>query len=263
MQRGNYDSAAIGIGAGELGLTLATLRISTSPSPASPPLLLLSLLIGSFSLFSLLLPPSAETVPDSSWGSGVASLFSPVQRGISQTTPVKLLSLKPPFCHRRHGAPERSRARRPALMAPWFALGPSLCDARAPGGVASRVPSSLRRGDSLAVSLLMGKGEVERSRRNLQPLLLLGARLAARLGRPVAAGVAVAVHGGGGPLDALLLGAGGRLALGGLRGRGAFAGRGAVASRGAVAGRGARGGVGCIAQVGIGRGRGGLRGGRG
>src|SRR3569833_2436965 len=138
MQRGNYDSAAIGIGAGELGLTLATLRISTSPSPASPPVLLLSLLIGAFSLFSLLLPPSAETVPDSSWGSGVASLFSPVQRGISQTTPVKLLSLMPPFCHRRHGAPERSSALRPALMAPCFAGGPGGGGAGAPGRGAAR-----------------------------------------------------------------------------------------------------------------------------
>lgn len=40
--------------------------------------------------------------------------------------PVKLLTLKPVFCHFRVGLPVLSRARRQALMAPWFAFGPSL-----------------------------------------------------------------------------------------------------------------------------------------
>jgi len=117
---------------------LGTLCISTSP-----PLMLLSLLFGSFSLFSLLLP-SADTVVDDSWVDSRLILGGAVHRGISQTTPVKLLSRKPPLVHFRHGLPDRSRARRPALMAPWFALGPSLC-AAAPAGLGSMVPSSLER----------------------------------------------------------------------------------------------------------------------
>lgn len=61
-----------------------------------------------------------------------------------QTTPVKLLSWNGLRSHLRHGAPVRSRARRPALIAPWLALGPSLW----PGGmslVLSVVLSSLCR----------------------------------------------------------------------------------------------------------------------
>jgi len=40
--------------------------------------------------------------------------------------PVKDLSWKPLRSHLRQGLPERSRARRPAFMAPVFAFGPSL-----------------------------------------------------------------------------------------------------------------------------------------
>lgn len=134
---------ANGVGAGELAAAmLGGLVISTSP-----PLLLWSGLFSTpFSLFSLLLP-SAETVAESSVD--VASGFGlggAVHRGTSQTVPVKLLSVNPPFVHLRHGLPERSRARRPALMAPWFALGPSLCAAPAPLALppSTRVPSSLR-----------------------------------------------------------------------------------------------------------------------
>lgn len=40
--------------------------------------------------------------------------------------PVNDLMENPPRAHLRQGAPERSSARRPAFMAPWLALGPSL-----------------------------------------------------------------------------------------------------------------------------------------
>lgn len=135
------------MGAGELACTLGMLCISTSPELLLLLWLLLSLLIGCvpFSLFSLLLLPSAETGPEAGTpASGVTStglgFGGAVHREISQWTPVKVLSWKPPLVHFRHGLPERSRARRPALMAPWFALGPSRCAA----GRGSRVPSSLR-----------------------------------------------------------------------------------------------------------------------
>lgn len=55
-----------------------------------------------------------------------AALLGLVQVGISQETPVKLFNAKPCFCHRLHGFPVLSNALRPALMAPWFAFGPSL-----------------------------------------------------------------------------------------------------------------------------------------
>lgn len=116
-----YDAVATAMGAGDEVWMLGALCISTSG-----PLLLLEMLLSlpdmllasfPFSLFSLLLP-SAEgaaesSVPDSGTVRGGA-----VHRGISQATPVKLLSLKPPLAHFRQGLPERSRARRPALMAP-------------------------------------------------------------------------------------------------------------------------------------------------
>lgn len=93
------------------------LAISTSA-----PLLLFSLSIWLLSLFSLLLSPEAEP-SEFPW---MVTFGGAVQRGISQVTPVKLFNLKLPFCHLRQGLPVRSRARRPALMAPWLALGPSL-----------------------------------------------------------------------------------------------------------------------------------------
>lgn len=128
-------------GAGELSAAkLGVPCISISP----PPLLLASLLTWLLSsLFSLLLLSEAGVDPsadDSGRGLGGA-----VHRGISQTTPVKLLSLKPPLSHFRQGFPDRSSARSPALMAPWLALGPSLCAAREPRPP-SPVPSSLCHG---------------------------------------------------------------------------------------------------------------------
>lgn len=108
-------------GGGELLALLLALLLS---SMSAPPLLfsLFSLAIWLLSLFSLLLSPDAESpeVPSALIFGGA------VQRGISQTTPVKLLSVKLPFCHLRQGLPDRSSARRPALIAPWLALGPSL-----------------------------------------------------------------------------------------------------------------------------------------
>lgn len=114
------------MGAGDEAWALAALCIS-----ASAPLLLLTALVSAAaaSLFSLPLLSSAEGTVDSSAVAAAASasgLGGAVHRGISQTTPVKVLRRKPPLAHLRHGLPERSRARRPALMAPRLALGPSL-----------------------------------------------------------------------------------------------------------------------------------------
>lgn len=119
---------------------LGTLRTSISP-----PALLLLTLLGSmpFSLFSLLLLLSAEAAADASVLPSSRAFGGAVQRGTSQTTPVKLLSVNPPRFHLRQGLPERSRARRPALMAPWFALGPSLWTAPFVA-FGSMVPSSLQ-----------------------------------------------------------------------------------------------------------------------
>lgn len=140
---GHHD-AEMAMGAGEEALTLGALCTS-----ASPPLLLLLPLLATWpsSLFSLpLLLSAAEGAPESSVVDS-EGLGGAVQRGISQTTPVKVLRVKPPLAHRRQGLPLRSRARRPALMAPWLALGPSLCApaARFAAFVWSMVPSSLRR----------------------------------------------------------------------------------------------------------------------
>src|SRR5436190_573720 len=126
-------------GAGELAAAmLGTLCISTST-----PLWLASLLTWLLSsLFSLLLL-SAEIGVESSAEDSGRSLGGAVQRGISQTTPVKLFTTKLPLVHFRHGLPVRSSARRPALIAPWFALGPSLWATRPAPRPPSIVPSSL------------------------------------------------------------------------------------------------------------------------
>lgn len=47
--------------------------------------------------------------------------------GIAHIVPVNDLSWNGLRSHRRHGLPVRSSARSPALMAPVFAFGPSLC----------------------------------------------------------------------------------------------------------------------------------------
>lgn len=144
-----YEAAATGAGAGagDEALRLGMLCISTSP-PFSPPTLLLAVLLFSWpfsSLFSLLLL-SAESAGVSSESPSPLGLGGAVHRLISQTTPVKLLSVKLPLAHLRHGFPDRSRARRPALMAPWLAFGPSLCAAALARTAAwSMVPSSLAK----------------------------------------------------------------------------------------------------------------------
>ena len=53
--------------------------------------------------------------------------------GISQILPVNDLTRNPVFSHFRQDLPVRSRARSPALIAPWLALGPSLWPGPAPG----------------------------------------------------------------------------------------------------------------------------------
>ncbi len=49
------------------------------------------------------------------------------QEGIPHIMPVNDLSWMPLRSQRRHGLPVRSSARRPALIAPVLAFGPSLC----------------------------------------------------------------------------------------------------------------------------------------
>lgn len=118
-----YAAAVTTAGAGDEVRALGGLCISAS----APLLLLLALFAsGPFSLFSLLLLSAAEGTAESSVAESAAFLGGAVQRFTSQTTPVKLLRVKPPLAHLRQGAPDLSRARRPALMAPWLALGPSL-----------------------------------------------------------------------------------------------------------------------------------------
>lgn len=72
---------------------------------------------------------AAEAISGVAPGNGVGgadeSTTGAPQVGIDHCTPVKDFKLKVAFSHRLHGFPVRSKARRPALMAPWFALGPS------------------------------------------------------------------------------------------------------------------------------------------
>lgn len=90
---------------------------------ASPlrPLFSLTALLSSLTLVSL---DPVESLLTSSENAELR--LGAFQEGTFQTTPVKLRSLKPFFSHLRHlNLPVRSRARRPALIAPWLALGPS------------------------------------------------------------------------------------------------------------------------------------------
>ena len=130
------------IGAGELAGGVDMLGLS----PA-----LLSMAISlPFGLASLLLCCEMPFVSLESPPLDIGAAFSPpFHDGNSQTTPVKLLTANDFLFHLRHGLPDLSRARRPALIAPWLALGPSLCAAPAPlvttglVPVWSMVPSSL------------------------------------------------------------------------------------------------------------------------
>jgi hypothetical protein len=81
------------------------------------------------------------------------SLSGAAQDPTVHATPDMLLSCMPLRSHRRHGLPVLSSARRPALIAPVLALGPSLCVAIGatpangpffvPSAVLSMVPSAL------------------------------------------------------------------------------------------------------------------------
>ena len=146
MAVGAAAGAGAGVGPGDGAAELAAAKLGAFFISTSAPLLLGSLFTWVFcpeTMFSLLLPSAdAETgVGSSAVGSG-RGFGGAVQRGSSHTTPVKLLRVNPPLVHFRQGLPDRSRARRPALMAPMLALGPSLCAAKPPRPP-STVPSSL------------------------------------------------------------------------------------------------------------------------
>jgi hypothetical protein len=109
-----------GTGAGELARASIAVGTGVVPSPLSP-LFSLTALLSSLTLVSL---EPAESLLTSS--EKAAERLGAFHEGTSHTTPVKLRRVKPFFSHLRHlNFPVRSRARRPALMAPWFALGPS------------------------------------------------------------------------------------------------------------------------------------------
>lgn len=115
------------IGAGELagGVDMSIV------SGLSPELLMaMSLPLG---LASLLLCCEVSFASlDSSPFRARLGLSPPLHEGISHTTPVKLFNVNGFLSHLRQALPDRSRARRPALMAPWLALGPNLCAALIP-----------------------------------------------------------------------------------------------------------------------------------
>ena len=129
-------------GAGELPAWVG--KGVTSPSPE----LLFSLPTALTLLLALLSLSPVGVVP--ALPADVLSIFLAFgvrQVGTCQTTPVKLFSWKGLRSHLRHGFPVRSRARKPALMAPRLAFGPSLCVAAGASPetrpVLSIVPSSL------------------------------------------------------------------------------------------------------------------------
>lgn len=69
---------------------------------------------------------TSGVVPGGGVGGADESTKGAPQVGTDHWTPVKDFKRKVDFSQRLHGLPVRSKARRPALMAPWFALGPSL-----------------------------------------------------------------------------------------------------------------------------------------
>ncbi len=113
--------AGRGAGTGELAAGVDSI---TSRAPFSPALLFsLSIAV----LLSLALLPLGCEASLLSWLSSFGILDLGARHDDnSHTTPVKLLSWIGFRSHFRHGFPDRSRARRPAFMAPWLALGPSL-----------------------------------------------------------------------------------------------------------------------------------------
>jgi hypothetical protein len=134
-------SQAAMAGAGELSIPVIIVVSIIVVSPLSPPWL-------SLSLGMALLPGGLTSLELSLLVSPLASIPL-VREGAPQddmphTAPVKDLSCKPFFSQRRQGLPERSRARRPALMAPVLALGPSLWAATLPTGLMGTPPSAER-----------------------------------------------------------------------------------------------------------------------
>jgi len=134
-----------GVGAGELAAGVDK-TIGSAWSPA-----LLSMAVSlSVGLRSLLLCWDTSLMSLNSSLFRDADFSFPFQDGISQMTPVKLFRWNGLRIHFRQGLPDRSSARKPALIAPWFALGPSLwppTPATAPTEVFalwSIVPSSLQ-----------------------------------------------------------------------------------------------------------------------
>lgn len=83
-----------------------------------------------FSLGIALLPGGLSSLELSLFTSPLASMplgrVGAFQELKAHVAPVKDLSCRPFFSQRRQGLPERSRALKPALMAPVLALGPSL-----------------------------------------------------------------------------------------------------------------------------------------
>lgn len=112
----------------ETGLTIAdasgelVLRAGGIGVCMSGPLLLATTLLSCVALRSPEELESLFTSPANSPLIFLCAAYVPA----AHAYPVKLLTLKPVFCHFRVGLPVLSRARRHALMAPWLAFGPSL-----------------------------------------------------------------------------------------------------------------------------------------
>ena len=117
ISRCDYEAAATG--AGELAKPLSADGTGVPASPMAPLFSLMALLS---SLILVSLEPVLSLLTSSE---KTDDFLGARQLGTSQATPVKLRIWKPFFSHLRQGLPVRSRARRPALMAPMLALGPS------------------------------------------------------------------------------------------------------------------------------------------
>lgn len=112
-------------------------------TPLAPLLVLLS--------FSAVSRAASLVSPSPLFSSSTFGGLGARQLGSCQRIPVKLFNWNGLRSHLRHGAPVRSSARRPALIAPVLALGPSLWPAPTLGCCCcccccSAVPSSLSKG---------------------------------------------------------------------------------------------------------------------
>lgn len=136
-----YHAAIAMLGAGESAILVG----SGVRSPSPRLLFSLGTVLPVWLALLSLSPFSVTTTPSlaSPLGMSVFRGLGARQVGTSHMMPVKLFNWKDLRCHLRHGAPVRSRARRPALMAPWLAFGPSLC-AEGMSLAVSTEPSSLK-----------------------------------------------------------------------------------------------------------------------